>query len=359
MGLRLRKSFKICPGVKLNFGLGGLGLSVGGKGLRYSVHSSGRRTSSIGIPGTGVSYVSTSTGRKRRISAAALEKQMLKEQEAQFNKTLVEEYQDTIESIKSIHTTCDETINWENISISSPPYDKVSLGPQEAIATKNFENYKPSLWERIFSSKLERKKLLLQDRITKARDEDKTEYESWQSIVEVSKKILEQDIDIYLAVIAEMNPLDDLLEFGSEFEFGIDHAEEIEVEFRVRSDVVVPSFALSLTSSGKLSRKNLTKTAYFDLVQDYVCSCSMRIARDMFAILPIKNVVVHAVDNVLNTTTGHNEDITILSVRFEREKLNNLNFDTIDPSDSMANFKHYMKFQKTTGFKKVDRLTEK
>lgn len=34
-------------------------MTVGGRGAHYSVHSSGRHTSSIGIPGTGLSYVST------------------------------------------------------------------------------------------------------------------------------------------------------------------------------------------------------------------------------------------------------------------------------------------------------------
>lgn len=39
-------------------------MSVGGKGARYTVNSSGRRTKSVGIPGTGLSYVSTSGGKK-------------------------------------------------------------------------------------------------------------------------------------------------------------------------------------------------------------------------------------------------------------------------------------------------------
>lgn len=64
MGLRFRKSIKIGNGAKLNINKKSVGLSVGGKGARYSVNSSGRRTKSVGIPGTGLSYVSTSGGRK-------------------------------------------------------------------------------------------------------------------------------------------------------------------------------------------------------------------------------------------------------------------------------------------------------
>lgn len=60
MGFRFRKSFKVAPGVKLNLGKKSAGVSVGGKGFRKSFSTSGRSTTSVGIPGTGLSYVSTS-----------------------------------------------------------------------------------------------------------------------------------------------------------------------------------------------------------------------------------------------------------------------------------------------------------
>ena len=64
MGLRFRKSIKLGGGAKLNIGKKSVGMSVGGKGARYTVNSSGRRTKSVGIPVTGLSYVSTSGGRR-------------------------------------------------------------------------------------------------------------------------------------------------------------------------------------------------------------------------------------------------------------------------------------------------------
>ncbi len=59
MGFRMRKSFRVAKGVRINVSKSGIGTSVGAKGVRYSAHSSGRRTSTIGIPGSGVAYVST------------------------------------------------------------------------------------------------------------------------------------------------------------------------------------------------------------------------------------------------------------------------------------------------------------
>lgn len=69
MGFRMRKSFKVAPGVRVNVSKSGVGASVGTRGARYSAHSSGRRTTSVGVPGTGVGWTSTTTGPSRSTSA--------------------------------------------------------------------------------------------------------------------------------------------------------------------------------------------------------------------------------------------------------------------------------------------------
>jgi tetratricopeptide (TPR) repeat protein len=56
VGFRFYKSVKLGKGVRLNLSKTGVGISSGVPGARYSIHSSGRRTASVGIPGSGVSY---------------------------------------------------------------------------------------------------------------------------------------------------------------------------------------------------------------------------------------------------------------------------------------------------------------
>lgn len=81
MGLRFRKSVKICKGVRVNFGKSGASLSVGTKGCRYSMHTSGRRTASVGIPGTGLYYTQSSGGKTRKYkSTAHAKKQQIQQQ---------------------------------------------------------------------------------------------------------------------------------------------------------------------------------------------------------------------------------------------------------------------------------------
>lgn len=390
MGLRFQKSFKICKGVNFNLSLKGVGASIGCKGLRSSIHSSGRFTNTIGIPGLRLSYSLTSKigGKKRRkrfkyykrkrtksynlptiiasrqYNSLAYEnkkkiqelKQQTKLNEVNANKLAVDEYNNKLDVIKSIHKECDEYINWSSLENAEEPFDINSIGLYEQYAINQLEIYQPTFIENIFKGKKIAKIEQFKENIKLAKEQDIESYENWKNLKIIAEKVLKGDIDTYFIVINEMNPLDDLLEFGSDFEFGTDNPECIQVEFVINAENSIPKESLSLTKTGKLSCKNLTKTAYYDLFQDYVCSCCIRIARDMFALLPLKNVVVHAVHNKLDSSTGHNEEITVLSVNFDIETLNSLNFELIDPSDSLCNFEHNMKFLKTTGFKKVDRV---
>lgn len=366
MGLRMRKSFSIGKGVRLNVGKKGIGVSFGTKGLRYSINSSGRRTKTIGIPGTGISYSTSTGGSKRKYSSNAynerqrlqLQKQQQKLDETQQNKIAVEEYNNMIEVIKSIHKECDDYVDWAHINSLKPPYNPPEIGPNKARAISEYQSFTPSFIEKIFKSMGEKRKKKLEEAIAQAELQDIQEYEEWRNLNILSGKILQRDIDAYFQVIDEMNPLEDLLEFGSDFEYGANDSTAMEVEFRVKSDTVVPKDILSLTKTGKLSRKAMPKTQYYELVQDYVCSCSIRIARDIMALLPVDKVVVHAVDDLLNTATGISEEVTLLSVVFDREGLSRLNFELIDPSDALQNFQHNMKYLKTAGLKPVERITE-
>lgn len=65
MGLRFRKSIKVAPGVKINLNKKSAGVTLGTKGAHYTINTSGKRTASVGLPGTGLSYSTFSGGAKK------------------------------------------------------------------------------------------------------------------------------------------------------------------------------------------------------------------------------------------------------------------------------------------------------
>ncbi len=320
MGLRFRKSIKLGKGVRLNLGTKGVSVSAGVKGARFSMHSSGRKTATFSLPGTGLSYVKTFGGKKKskkdsdkkassRKSTASNE---LSAKEVRANEKEYAEFQEYLAALHSVHKECDTPVDWIGLYQAAPPVQGGS-------------------------------------RVSKVLEE-------WQETHDFAEKVIRGDIDSYLAVIEEAKPFEDLTDFGSDFEYGTEDPRIMEIEFCVKSDEVIPTEELILNEDGSLKEKAFTKTAYYDLVQDYVCSTAIRLARELFAALPVEEVLVHAVDQIVNTATGRDEECTLLSVRFLRTGFMDINFDRIDPSDFVCSFENHMKFLKTKGFQPVEPL---
>lgn len=61
--VRFRRRFRVAPGMYLNLGKGSASVSVGGRGHWVTSGTRGRR-STVGIPGTGLSYTSRSHARQ-------------------------------------------------------------------------------------------------------------------------------------------------------------------------------------------------------------------------------------------------------------------------------------------------------
>jgi hypothetical protein len=69
MGFRLRRTVRLLPGLRLNLSKSGISASVGTRGAWLTFGRNGTRTT-VGIPGTGISYTSTSAAHEHQSPAA-------------------------------------------------------------------------------------------------------------------------------------------------------------------------------------------------------------------------------------------------------------------------------------------------
>ena len=334
MGLNFRKSISLGKGLKLNLSKSGPSVSFGKSGFRQSVNLKGQARTTVGIPGTGIYYtkntnvknvVGALTGKKddakgkkaagkgaaetkaasgkaapAKAAKAAPAAPAVNEELIAKSKAQVEEFAAGIEALKSVHKQSDGYIDWE------------------AVANGAVGQYK--------------------------------------ELQPFAQSVLAGDIDAYFKVIAEVGPFDDLLEYGSGFEVGTDDPKMLEIEFQVKSDAIIPTQYPDMKANGEIVMKDFSKTAYYELVQDYVSSTMLRVARDTFALLPVQTVIIHAVDKVLNPATGNDEEVTVCSAKIKRDALATLNFERIDPSDCLESFESNVKFRKTAGYAPVDRV---
>ena len=191
-----------------------------------------------------------------------------------------------------------------------------------------------------------------------AQQEHELEVREWQAIVELARGVLAQNRAAYERAIELVDPFEELRAFGTEVRIAGSGArpDSMVADLDVAEQDIVPSRVKSLTKTGKLSEKAMPKGRSLEIYQDYVCGACLRVARELLALLPIDYVLVTANMQLLDTATGHDVATPILSVIVPRQIAARLNFERLDPSDSMANFPHRMSFKKTKGFTPVERF---
>ncbi|HEY5299779.1 MAG TPA: DUF4236 domain-containing protein [Acetobacteraceae bacterium] len=76
MPLRFRRTVRILPGLRLNASKSGLSVSAGRRGANVTV-GHGRTRTTVGVPGTGLSYTTTTPTRRKRAPAATWGQRLL------------------------------------------------------------------------------------------------------------------------------------------------------------------------------------------------------------------------------------------------------------------------------------------
>lgn len=305
---------------------------------------------------------------KRSREAAKLFRQQQKQNEIANAAEAVKQYDEYIDVIMSVHKDCTDTVDWVMIKNEPKPELPVYKRYKELIALELYKNYNPSLIDKCFSLEA-KKRRKLNSAVVNGKEEDLKEHNlkmleynvlltEWDKFQNLCRGIESKDINSYKEIIEYFNPFEEISELGSNLSITFESTYVI-VDLHVRNNDVIPNYILSQTVSGKLSKKNMPISKYNELYQDYVCSCILRLSREILAYLPVDFVVLNALSDLLNSSTGHIEEQIILSVLVPFESLSKINFQTIDPSDSMKNFVHNMKFSKTLGFVPVNEVEYK
>ncbi|XXX80089.1 hypothetical protein WMF30_15080 [Sorangium sp. So ce134] len=302
--------------------------------------------------------------RRELIAQAAAVERMQDQQRAAYEVALFENY---LQVIVSVHKECWNPWDWRQIAAAAPPPAPVYAGRHEAAAQHALQNYEPSVTEKLFKQDTKRRQTLAED-VGRARQQDQAEHHmalqqhqqamaQWQWYSHVAQGVLSQDLDAYKAVLEYLSPFDELSELGIVVSLAEVQPGGVAVTCAVRDQEIVPTEERRLTAAGKLSVKAIPAGRYWELYQDHVCSCALRVAREIFGLLPVARVVVNVSTELLDASTGHKGPMTILGVNFVRPTFERLNLDMLDPSNAMTNFVHKMSFKKTKGFSAVSPLT--
>ena len=298
---------------------------------------------------------------------AAQSKEAAKFAEQQQAAHEVAMYENYIELLMSVHKDCGDRWDWHALATAWPPAPPGMRNTQEITARQLAAAYKPGFLDRMLGRDKQRAEAL-QQAIEHAKAEDLHVYSNevrqhqhahylWSVQRMLAERILAQDPSAYVTALDQASPFEELAAFKTRIRVTDARPDVVVLGCDVMGEEIVPSEELKLTASGKLSTKNMPAGRYWALYQDHVCACAIRVAREIFAVLPIQRAIVNVNSVHLDTSTGHHQPVTFLAVHFARTVLEQFNFAAIDPSDALRNFPNRMKFKKTAGFEPVEPIT--
>ncbi|MBE3102791.1 MAG: DUF4236 domain-containing protein [Bacilli bacterium] len=340
----------------MNVGKKGVGFSAGVRGARVSTSSRGTNVS-VGIPGTGVSsshrISSSRAKRPQRTQYDLIQAQQGKATAPNQARLSVEQYNAHVEMLTTMHLEPSSIIDWDARASCPPPFESSEEGPSYKKASDTLNHFKPSLRDRFFN-RVEQRKVPLQQLLIDAEVEDKKVWNNWNLSLEQAQKILANDLSEFEQVLKNYRPFADIEDLQGKVSYTFPHTGTVLARLEIDSNNTVPEKTRSLTATGKLSEKKMAKGKYLQLYQDFVASGMLRMAREFFSLLPIQTVIIH--------TYGYSQAIEpteygcLLSIKIGRSDLENINWESIDCSDTIEQFEHNMKFLKTKGFKLIEEV---
>ncbi|WP_299463792.1 hypothetical protein [uncultured Microscilla sp.] len=297
--------------------------------------------------------------------AAKRFKEQQKQEAIADAKQAVEDWKNYINMLQSVHKNCTDHINWDEIKNIPKPIEPNKITNNEDSVQYKLDKYKPSFLDKILGSS-QKKVGKLESLLEKAKQTDIQEYntvfeqytqelDGWNTLQKMAQGVDDKNPEAYKDTLEYFDPFSDIGELGGHLSFSFESS-YVDIDLHINCKEIIPDYELKQTSTGKLSRKNMAKSKFNELYQDHICSAIIRVARETFAYLPVEYVRVNAMTKLLNSKTGHLKDEAILSVIMPPETIDSLNLETIDPSDSMQNFVHNMKFKKTNGFGAVEKV---
>ena len=309
--------------------------------------------------------------REARRESRELERQqkyLQKLQEIEEAAIEVSKFENHINGLISSYKQCGKVWNWSKILSSKPPAKPSRLYAHENSAKGKLNEYKPSFLDKLLRRSETKRRKLASD-VEKAKLEDEKKYKKtlkdyeqiygyWNKLQKLANKIIAGDPKGLIEACKGINTFKQIIRLIPLIEFKTDDSIYIEAILRLRGDEIIPDMEKKLLKSGRLSVKKMPKTKFYKLYHDYVWGCVLRVARELFALLPVEMTIITAFGKVFNSQTqnGHREEHPLLSIVITRKIMENLDFETLSISDVMENTVSHIKFLKTKGFKPIKKI---
>jgi hypothetical protein len=296
---------------------------------------------------------------KRQRELEHQNKEQIKRSAIEQARLEVETHENKLEVLLSVHREQGEIWDWTALEASLPPPCPQKNSNHE-LKTKQLMLVSTSRQKEGAEAAIEQARLQDEQAFQEAMQTYTNEKAEHEKMKDLAFRILAHEHKAYIEALVEFSPLREISDLGSLLQFTVHSATLIECEIKVNSTQTIPTEVKTLTSSGKLSVKPMPKGRFHEIYQDYVCGCMLRVAREVFAMLPVETLLITALADLLDWRTGHSAEQPVLSAAMPRTVIARLNFEKLDSSKALENFRYRGDLEtsrKSSGFQPITPLT--
>ena len=252
----------------------------------------------------------------------------------------VDAHENALEVLLSVHKEQSAPFDWGSFGSALPPHEPPRLARHEfaALLRRAVAGAVPFVEDG--KATIEEARLLDEREHAAARADYEKDFAQWEKMRSLARRVLAGESHAYSEAVSEFSTLSEIANLGSSIAMTLREARLIECALKVSGRDSLPAEIKMLTAAGKVSVKAMPKARFHEIYQDYVCGCVLRLAREMFALLPVETVMVTATVDGTDPRTGCAAELPVLSVAIPRAVVARLDFERLDPSDSLENFQH-------------------
>jgi hypothetical protein len=272
------------------------------------------------------------------------------------------EYEEIVAALTRAHRIQFKRRDWLTLATSPiKPMPERHHGNEET-ARRRLDDYQPGFFARLFRRE-EGDRQQLSAKVVTARSKDDADHagrvtatNKHNAEIKFAQKVVELVPDALIEALDRHSALGAL-------PFSIEGIDTIFIGNRVVAVVDgldfedMPEESISLLKSGKASVKLLPSTRRYEMHKEAICSAAVRVALEFLGSLPIGEVEVLMLTDVLDRSSGHIESSPVLHVRMTEQSARTLNFERADPSALIDRLGGHLEWNKKDGFRKLNPLT--
>lgn len=269
------------------------------------------------------------------------------------------EYEDVLEALTGAHRVSFARRDWLTTAIRALLPEPERRADAERAANEALAGFQPGWFTRV-TGREEKVRRSLEDAVKAGRGRDEADHRARLAAVitenegiGTAQRVVERDPDALIHALEEHSALGSL-------PFSVEGIDTMFIDDRVIAIVDgldledIPTESITLLKSGKASVKPIAVGRRQEIHREAICSAAVRVALEFLSTLPIQEVEVLMLTDILDRGTGHISAEPVLHLRVAVQALQALNLARTEASALVDRLGGHLEWNKRDGFRAIN-----